>query len=93
MNGDLLSLASADWAVFDGMLNFGYVPTFHGDGLPERRIEANIFGFDGDLRGRNVKVEWIQRLRGERKFSGAEELVVQLAKDRVAAEAVLAGKP
>ncbi len=89
MNGDLLSSASADWAVFDGMLNFGYVPTFHGDGLPERRIEANIFGFDGDLRGRNVKVEWIQRLRGERKFDGVEALVAQLAKDRLAAEAVL----
>ncbi len=91
MNGDLLSAATADWAVFDGMLNFGYVPTFHGDGLPQRRIEANIFGFDGDLRGRNVKVDWIQRLRGERKFAGADDLVQQLEKDKVQAKAVLAG--
>ncbi len=90
MNGDLLSAASADWAVFDGMLNFGYVPTFHSAGLPAPRIEANIFGFDGDLRGRNVKVEWIQRLRGEQKFGGAEELVRQLAKDEQAARTVLA---
>ena len=90
MNGDLLSAASAAWAVFDGMLNFGHVPTFHSDGLPARRIEANLFGFNGDLRGRNVKVEWIQRLRGERKFAGAEDLVQQLAKDKVAAQKVLA---
>ena len=91
MNGDLLSAATADWAVFDGMLNFGYVPTFHGDGLPQRRIEANIFGFDGDLRGRNVKVDWIKRLRGERKFAGADDLVQQLEKDKVAAKAALVG--
>ncbi len=90
MNGDLLSAVSADWAVFDGMLNFGYVPTFHGDGLPERRIEVNIFGFDGDLRGRNIKVEWIERLRGERKFAGADDLVQQLAKDEKQARALLA---
>ncbi len=92
MNGDLLSAASAAWAVFDGMLNFGHVPTFHGKGLAAPRIEANLFGFNGDLRGRNVKVEWIQRLRGERKFAGADDLVKQLAKDKEAALAVLSAK-
>ena len=90
MNGDLLSTASADWAVYEGMLNFGYVPTFHGDGLPEPRIEVNIFGFDGHLRGRNVKVEWIERLRGERKFAGVAELTAQLGRDREAAREALA---
>ncbi len=89
-HGDLLSTAAAEWVVFDGMLNFGYVPTFHGDGLPERRIEANLFGFEGDLRGRNVKVEWIERLRGEEKFAGVAELVAQLANDKKDAERVLA---
>ncbi len=91
MNGDLLSAATADWAVYDGMLNFGYVPTFHGDGLSQRRIEANIFDFSGDLRGRNVKVDWIKRLRGERKFAGVDDLVQQLEKDKIEAKAVLAG--
>jgi len=89
-NGELLSTAAAEWVVFDGMLNFGYVPTFHGDGLPERRIEANIFGFEGDLRGRNVKVEWIERLRGEQKFAGVDELVAQLVNDRKNAKRILA---
>lgn len=93
MNGDLLSSASADWVVFNGMLNFGYVPTFNEAGLPERRIEANIFGFTGDLRGRNVKVEWIKRLRGERKFSGADDLVQQLALDEQQARQVLENNP
>ena len=88
-NGELLSAAPAEWAVFGGMLNFGLVPTFHGEGLAQPRIEVNIFGFEGDLRGRNIKVDWLDRLRPERKFDGAAELVDQLERDRAAARAVL----
>ncbi|MFT5234208.1 MAG: FAD synthase, partial [Candidatus Krumholzibacteriia bacterium] len=43
-----------------------------------------------DLRGRNVKVEWIERLRGEKKFAGVDELVAQLVLDQVSAQAALA---
>lgn len=88
-HGELLGSASGHWIIFGGMLNFGHVPTFHGDGLPEPRIEANIFGFDGDLRGRNIKVEWISRLRGEVRFAGADQLVEQLNKDSKQARKVL----
>ena len=89
LQGEVLSAAPGDWKVFGGMLNFGRVPTFHGDGLPEPRIEANIFGFEGDLRGRNVKIEWVKHLRRERKFAGADELVAQLAVDEEEARAAL----
>lgn len=85
LQGDLLSAAPAEWVVFGGMLNFGRVPTFHGGGLPEARIEAHIFGFNGDLRGRNVKVQWLGRLREEREFAEVEELVNQLQDDEIAA--------
>jgi len=88
-NGDLLSAAPGDWAVYGGMLNYGFVPTFHGGGLPTPRIEANIFGFEGDLRGRNVKIEWIERLRGEVAFDGVESLKAQLARDGQQARSVL----
>ena len=93
LQGDLLNAATAPWSVFGGMLNFGYVPTFHGTGLLEPRLEANIFGFAGDLRGRNVKIEWFGRLRSERKFNGAQELVRQLATDEEQARQVLADNP
>ena len=87
-NGELLGSAAGRWTIFGGMLNFGRVPTFHGAGLPEPRIEANIFDFDGDLRGRNIKVEWISRLRGEVKFGCAAELVIQLKQDSDAARRI-----
>ena len=89
LHGDLLSSAREPWAVFGGMLNFGFVPTFHGAGLPEPRLEVHIFGFDGDLRGRNIKVEWIRRLRPERKFSGSEELTRQLNLDEAETRKIL----
>ncbi len=88
-NGELLGSGAGQWTIFGGMLNFGHVPTFHGDGLPEPRIEANIFGFNGDLRGRNIKVEWISRLRGEVHFDGAASLVRQLEKDEEMARKIL----
>jgi riboflavin kinase / FMN adenylyltransferase len=87
--GELLGAGAGRWSVFGGMLNFGKVPTFHGDGLPEPRIEVNIFGFDGDLRGRNIKVDWIHRLRGEERFDGADQLVQQLEKDSENARKIL----
>lgn len=89
LHGDLLSAAPTDWTVYGGMLNFGFVPTFHGEGLPEPRIEVNLFGFEGDLRGRNIKVEWIERLRPEKRFSGVDELTAQLAQDAVRAREIL----
>jgi len=88
-DGVPLGKGTGDWAVFGGMLNFGHVPTFHGEGLKTPRIEANIFGFDGDLRGRNVKVEWVRRLRGEQKFAGVDALVTQLHQDRTLARNIL----
>ncbi len=88
-DGQLLSVNPQAWSVFAGMLNFGSVPTFNPDGLPLPRLEANLFGFRGDLRGRIVKVEWVARMRPERKFSGVEELTGQLARDEATAREIL----
>jgi riboflavin kinase/FMN adenylyltransferase len=91
--GDLVSAARSEWAVFGGMLNFGKVPTFHGGGLASPRLEVHVFEFDGDLRGRTVKVEWIARLRDERKFTGVAALVNQLHQDETVARRILEVTP
>ena len=88
-SGSILSMGPSEWAVFGGMLNYGHVPTFHDTGLNKPRVEAHIFDFDGDLRGRTIKIEWIRRLRDERKFGGIETLVRQLGQDEVAARQAL----
>ncbi len=84
-DGQLLSINPQGWSIFGGMLNYGSVPTFNPQGLAVPRLEANLFGFRGDLRGRIVKVEWLARLRPEQKFTGVSELTDQLARDKIAA--------
>jgi riboflavin kinase / FMN adenylyltransferase len=59
-------------------LNIGPNPTF-GEGA--RKIEAHLIGFAGDLYGRSLTVEFVERLRGTRRFSDAADLVEQLRQD------------
>jgi riboflavin kinase/FMN adenylyltransferase len=44
-------------------------------------IEAYLLDFDGDLYGAQLCLEFIQRLRGERRFEAAEGLVAQMHRD------------
>ena len=85
-NDDLRDPEPRAWLRHGGMLNFGRAPTFGGD--EALRIEAHLFDFTGDLRGRTLKVEWLQRLREERKFGGVDELVAQLHRDEEEARQV-----
>ncbi len=78
---DLLDPVPRPWARFGGMLNFGRAPTFNANGTADFRIEAHLFDFAGNLRGQTLKVEWLQRLRDERRFGGVDELVAQLRRD------------
>jgi riboflavin kinase/FMN adenylyltransferase len=50
-------------------------------GGTERRIEAHLLDFSGDLYGRRLVVELWRRLRDERAFASEEELVAQIARD------------
>lgn len=74
------------------MVNLGPRPTF---GEHARGLEAHLFGFDGDLYGKTLTVEFVAPLREVRRFGSTEELVAQLEKDRTSALAALrkAGRP
>ncbi|CAN5589292.1 bifunctional riboflavin kinase/FAD synthetase [soil metagenome] len=58
--------------------NVGIAPTFERG---ESRIEAHLLDFGGDLYGRVVEVLFLQKTRGERRFSGVEELRAQIGRD------------
>ncbi|SFL40717.1 riboflavin kinase / FMN adenylyltransferase [Desulfomicrobium norvegicum] len=80
------------WAELDGELhqavaNIGYNPTFGNDVLS---VEVHIMDLSEDLYGRALKVHFVQRLRGERKFSGLDELKAQIGKDIILARTILA---
>ena len=72
-----VSLAGGE---FPGMANIGVRPTFRDDA--RRTIEVHLFDRDGDLYGEPITVGFLRRLREERKFSSAQELVRQLKNDK-----------
>ena len=73
--------------VYAGVANLGRRPTFNKDTV---LLEAHLFDFSGDLYGRQIRVSFIEFLREERKFDGLESLKAQIARDCVAARAVMA---
>ncbi len=60
------------------MMNIGTRPTFEGKG---QTLEVNILDFDDDLYGQRVDIQFVQRLREERRFDSPEALVAQLQED------------
>jgi riboflavin kinase / FMN adenylyltransferase len=60
-------------------INVGVRPMFHtGRGL---LVEAYLIDYDGDLYGRRVRVAFIARLRGEKRFPSVDDLVAQMHRD------------
>ncbi len=66
---------------YNGMLNYGSVPTVHEGGLQKPRIEVHLFDFSGSLRGEIVKIEWHNRVRDEQCFASIDDLKLQLSAD------------
>jgi riboflavin kinase/FMN adenylyltransferase len=79
-------LADQTW---NGVANIGYRPTVT-TGEIERRLEVHVFDFDGDLYGRDLDVDFVHFLRGERKFGGLDALKAQIASDAAEARRLLA---
>ena len=63
-----------------GMCNIGHRPTVSAGNA--RTIETNIFGFDEDIYGLDIKVTFIQKIRDEVRFDSLEDLKNQLERDR-----------
>jgi len=69
-------------------VNVGVRPTFEtGRGL---LVEAYLIDFDADLYGQNLRVAFVRRLRGERRFAGTEELIAAMHRDVAEAREVCA---
>jgi riboflavin kinase / FMN adenylyltransferase len=67
--------------------SLGTRPTIDG---VEPLLETHVFDFDGDLYGREIEVEFVQKLRDEARFDDLDALVAQMNRDAVAARGILA---
>lgn len=68
-------------------ISVGTNPTFD---VRQRRVEAYVLDFEGDLYGDGLGVEFVQRLRGMERFDGVEALIDQMADDVKQTRALLA---
>jgi riboflavin kinase / FMN adenylyltransferase len=60
-------------------VNVGVRPTFEtGRGL---LVEAYLIGFDGDLYGETLRIAFVERMRGEKRFESVDALVAQMRRD------------
>jgi len=64
--------------LYPGVANVGYNPTFGNQALS---VEAHLFDVDVQLYGATVSVEFLHRIRDERKFASGAELAAQIACD------------
>jgi riboflavin kinase/FMN adenylyltransferase len=69
-----------------GVANLGLRPTFGGQDLS---LEVHLLDVDEDLYGHELEMGFVQRLRGEVRFDGAESLVAQIEIDVVDARRIL----
>lgn len=72
-----VSVEGGEW--MPAMLNIGTNPTFQRQ---QTTIEAHIIGFEGDIYGRKVRVEFGRKLRDEQRFKSVEALQKQLEADK-----------
>ena len=68
----------AEGETYGGIANMGTRPTVDGQNPV---LEVHILGFSGNLYGKKIKVEFLKKVRDEKKFNGLDELKEQIFKD------------
>jgi len=77
-DGVYAARAHVDNKAYHSVINIGRRPTFGGN---ERAVEVYILDYHGELYGRRLEIDIIERLRREERFDTAEELRKQMAED------------
>ncbi len=79
-DGVYITLAFVDGVWWRSVTNIGKRPTFGGE--LESKVETHLIDFDQDIYDQVIRVRVLHRLRGEKKFSGVDELRAQITRDR-----------
>ncbi len=79
-NGVYACYVEIDGVKHLAVTNLGIRPTFTPDKV-EANIEAHLLDFKGNLYGKELRLEFIEHLRAEKKFNGVDELLKQIHAD------------
>lgn len=85
-DGVYVTWARVDDEIYKSATNIGVSPTFGGK---ERTVEVHLIDFSGDLYGRQLTIQFVERVRGEVRFTTPEELKKQIDTDVQRARAIL----
>ncbi|GAB4531151.1 MAG: bifunctional riboflavin kinase/FAD synthetase [Anaerolineales bacterium] len=66
--------------IYRAATNIGVRPTFDG-AHPQQTVETHLLDFQGNLYGQEIEVQFLKRLRGERRFASVHNLVEQIRQD------------
>ena len=77
-NGVYIVRAYIDGAVYNAVASVGTNPTFRDI---SRRVEVNIFDFAHDIYGKTIRIDFLQAIRREIKFTSVDALLMQIKKD------------
>jgi riboflavin kinase/FMN adenylyltransferase len=86
-DGVYATIAHIDSKHFPSATNIGTRPTFGG---AKRMVEAHLLNYKGNLYGKEIRVEFVRKLRDERRFGSSDELKTQIERDVREIEALLA---
>jgi riboflavin kinase/FMN adenylyltransferase len=91
-SGVYVCRAGAGGQTWGAVTNIGVRPTFD-EKLPAPVVETHILDYAGDsLYGKPLRLEFLARLRDEKRFVGVDELIAQINRDIEAGRAQLAAK-
>ncbi len=91
-NGVYAAIAKINNQSFMSVINIGNRPTFY-EQPTLKTVEAHILDFNQEIYGREIQLDIIERIRPEKKFASAQELMVQINQDIQFAREVLAHEP
>lgn len=78
-NGVYVTLTLVEGGWRRSITNIGHKPTFGGE--PEVTVESHVMDFDRELYGEKIRVRFLHRLRGEKKFESVDALRDQIDRD------------
>jgi riboflavin kinase/FMN adenylyltransferase len=79
--GIYVTLIAIEGRKYRSVTNIGFRPTVDRSAAASLSIETHVLDFDKEIYGKDVTLEFLVRLRDERRFSGASDLVAQIQKD------------
>jgi riboflavin kinase / FMN adenylyltransferase len=56
-------------------------------------VEAHLIGFEGDIYGETLRIAFLERLRGEKRFESVDRLVAQMNRDVEQAKQIAESTP